>query len=268
MGETFRSILLKRQIDEVLFVRLNHITSPDEIYAGSSLIVPENAQAATFSPLGSLDDSGTLLDMAVKTNSNPWTLVARNNWQGTWDVIPGEMIFGNASQTQPDVNPISPFIAKVEITPLPLIQGETTEIKISATQPINLSGTLTGQQLHFFENKANEYIAFQGIYRMTDPGLYPIDLNGDVPGGSPFKFEQSILIVQRPRIEDPPLTVDSETTDPAITGPEDALVEKVVSVITPDRLWDGIFKAPIDVPNGYALFPDCTTDGYGNLRSF
>jgi len=268
LGETFRSILLKHQINEALFVRLNRITSPDEIYAGSSLIVPENAQAATFSPLGSLDDSESLLDMAVKTNSNPWTLVGRNNWQGDWDVIPGEMIFGNAGQTQKDINPISPFISKVEITPLPLIQGETTEIKITTTQPINLSGTLTGQQLHFFENKQNEYIAFQGIYRMTDQGIYPINLNGDVPGGSPFKFEQSILVVQRPRIEDPPLSVDSETIDPAITGPEDALVDKIVSVITPDRLWDGAFNAPIDVPNGYALFPDCTTDGYGNLRSF
>ncbi|MGD0005150.1 MAG: peptidoglycan DD-metalloendopeptidase family protein [Anaerolineaceae bacterium] len=268
LGETFRSILLKHQIDETLFVRLNHITSPDEIYAGSSVIVPENEQAATFSPLGSLDDSETLLDMAVKTNSNPWTLVERNNWQAIWDVIPGEMVFGNADQTQTDINPISPFISTVEITPLPLIQGETTEIKITTRQPINLSGTLTGQQLHFFQNKENEYVAFQGIYRMTDQGIYPIDLNGDVPGGSPFKFEQSILVVQRPRIEDPPLTVDSETTDPAITGPEDALVDKVVNVITADRLWDGAFKAPIDVPKGYALFPDCTTDGYGNLRSF
>jgi LysM repeat protein len=165
LGETFKSILLKTQIDEALFVRLNHITSPDEIYAGSSLIVPENEQAAKFSPLGSLNDSETLLDMAVKTNSNPWTLVERNNWQGIWDVIPGEMVFGNASQTQTDVNPISPFISKVEITPLPLIQGETTEIKITTTQPINLSGTLTGQQLHFFENKENEYVAFQGIYQ-------------------------------------------------------------------------------------------------------
>ena len=268
LGETFKSILLKTQIDEALFVRLNHITSPDEIYAGSSLIVPENEQAAKFYPLGALDDSETLLDMAVKTNSNPWALVGRNNWQGIWDVIPGEMVFGNASQIQTDVNPISPFISKVEITPLPLIQGETTEIKITTRQPINLSGTLTDQQLHFFKNKENEYVAFQGIYRMTDQGIYPIDINGDVPRGSPFKFEQSILVVQRFRIEDPPLPVDPITTDPAITGPEDALVDKAVSVITPDRLWDGTFKAPIDVPKGYALFPDCTTDRYGNLRSY
>jgi len=268
LGDTFQSILLKHQLDETLFVRLNHITSPTEIYAGSGLIIPETDQAAQFIPLGSMDTGETLLDLSVKTNSNPWTLIGRNKLSGAWDTIPGAMIFGNSSQTQKDVSPISPYISKVEITPLPLIQGETTEIKITTTQPINLSGTLTGQTLHFFKESDNEYIAFQGIYRMTDQGIYPIDLTGDLNGGSSFKFEQSILVALRPRIEDPTLPVDPITTDPNITGPEDALVDKIVSVITPDRLWDGPFKTPIDVPKGYALFPDCTTDRFGNLRSY
>jgi len=268
LGETFKSILLKHQFDETLFVRLNHITSPDEIYAGSSLIVPEDAQAAQYSALGSLNDNDTLFDMAVKSKSNPWTLVETNSYQGTWDTVPGEMVFGSTDQTQADTSPISPFISKVEISPLPLIQGETTEIKVSTTQPITLSGELTGHQLHFFKEKENEYVAFQGIYRMTNPGIYPININGDVPGGSPFQFEQSILVVLRPRIEDAPLPVDPVTTDPTITGPEDALIKKVISVITPDRLWDGQFKNPIDVPKGYSLFPDCVTDRFGNLRAY
>jgi murein DD-endopeptidase MepM/ murein hydrolase activator NlpD len=268
LGETFSSILLKHQFDEALFVRLNHITSPNEIYAGSSLIVPEDQQAAQFSPLGSLNNGDTLLDMSVKTNSNPWTLVGRNNSQGTWDIIPGEMVFGTTGQTQADVSPISPLISKVEISPLPLIQGETTEIKVTTTQPVNLSGVLTGHDLHFFKEKDNEYIAFQGIYRMTNQGIYPIDLSGDAPGGGSFKFEQSILVALRPRIEDAPLPVDPITTDPTITGPEDALIKSVVSVITPNRLWDGPFKNPIDVPQGYSLFPDCVTDRFGNLRAY
>jgi murein DD-endopeptidase MepM/ murein hydrolase activator NlpD len=268
LGETFKSILLKHQFDEALFVRLNHITSPNEIYAGTSLIVPEDAQSAQYSPLGSLTGDETLLELAVKTNSNPWSLVGRNSLQGTWDAIPGEMVFGNASQTQADTSSISPYISKVEISPLPLIQGETTEIKVTTTQPVNLSGKLTGHELHFFKAKENEYVAFQGIYRMTNPGIYPINLNGDLTGGSSFQFEQSILVVLRPRIEDAPLPVDPVTTDPTITGPEDALIKKVISVITPDRLWDGAFKPPIDVPKGYAMFPDCTTDRFGNLRAY
>ena len=268
LGDTFQSILLKNQLDKTLFVRLNHITSPNEIYAGSSLIVPESEQAVQSSPLGSLSTDETLLDLSVKTNSNPWTLVGRNNRQGIWDAVPGEMVFGNTSQTQAEVSPISPFISKVEITPLPLIQGETTEIKITTSRPINLSGTLTGQQLHFFKVTENEYVSLQGIYRMTAQGIYPIDINGDVPGESAFKFEQSILVVLRPRIEDPRLPVDPITTDPTITGPEDALVDKVISVISPDRLWDGPFKPPVDVPEGYALSPDCTTDRFGNLRAY
>jgi murein DD-endopeptidase MepM/ murein hydrolase activator NlpD len=268
LGETFKSILLKHQLDKALFVRLNHITSPNEIYAGSSLIVPEDAQAAQYSPLGSLADSDTLFDMAVKNKSNPWALVGTNSFQGTWDTVPGEMVFGITGQTQADTSPISPFISRVEISPLPLIQGETTEIKVTTTQPINLSGELTGHQLNFFKEKENEYVAFQGIYRMTNPGIYPININGDVPGGSSFQFEQSILVALRPRIEDAPLPVDPVTTDPTITGPEDALIKKVVSVITPDRLWDGQFKNPIDVPKGYSLFPDCVTDRFGNLRAY
>ncbi len=268
LGETFKSILLKHQFDEALFVRLNHITSPNEIYAGTSLIVPEDLQSAQYSPLGSLTDDETLLDLSVKTNSNPWTLVGRNSLQGTWDTVPGEMVFGNANQAQADSSSISPYISKVEISPLPLIQGETTEIKVTTTRPVNLSGELTGHALHFFKDKENQYVAFQGIYRMTNPGIYPINLSGEVTGGSSFQFEQSILVVQRPRIEDAPLPVDPVTTDPTITGPEDDLIRKVISVITPDRLWDGVFKPPIDVPKGYEMFPDCTTDRFGNLRAY
>ena len=268
LGETFKSILLKHQLDEALFVRLNHITSPNEVYAGSSLIVPEDQQAAPLSPLGSLANDDTLFDLAVRTNSNPWTLVGRNAWQGTWDTVPKEMAFGTASQTQADASPISPFISKVEISPLPLIQGETTEIKVTTTQPVTLSGQLTGHDLHFFKEKDNEYVAFQGIYRMTDPGIYPINLSGDVTGGGSFQFEQSILVALRPEIKDAPLPVDPITTDPTITGPEDALIKKYIDVISPDRLWDGQFKNPIDVPQGYSLFPDCITDRFGNLRAY
>jgi spore germination protein len=41
LGETLRSLSRKYQVSTETLVRLNHLTSPIELYAGSSLIIPE-----------------------------------------------------------------------------------------------------------------------------------------------------------------------------------------------------------------------------------
>jgi len=268
LGETFRSLLLRNQVPEELFVRLNRITSPSEIYAGSPLIVPQANQSQKLLPVDSLSQNDSLLELSVKLKENPWSLIQINKFQGLWDALPSEMVFIKGTDSNQESSTISSSITKVEISPLPLIQGETTEIKVFTKEPLTLNGSLTGQQLKFYSEKQNEYIAFQGIYRMSEPGIFPIQLEGKTSNGNSFNFEQGVLLVARTRIEDPRLPVDPVTTDPNITGPEDDLVNNIISQMTSDRLWNGAFKAPIDVPKGYSLDPDCITDRFGNLRAY
>ena len=268
LGESFRSLVLSNQVPEELFVRLNRITSPSEIYAGSPLIIPQAEQSKALYPGNTLSQNGSLLELSIKSKDNPWTLTLNNKFKGLWDVLPSEIVFIKGTDSNQASSAISPQITKVEISPLPLVQGETTEIRVFTQEPVQLNGSLTGQLLEFHSEKPNEYIAFHGINRMNEPGVFPIYLEGKTSDGNSFTFEQGVLLTPRPRFEDPRLPVDPVTTDPKITGPENDLVNNIINQRTPDRLWDGAFKAPVDVPKGYSLDPDCITDRYGNLRAY
>jgi murein DD-endopeptidase MepM/ murein hydrolase activator NlpD len=268
LGQSFRSLVLSNQVPEDLFVRLNRITSPSEIYAGSPLIVPQADQAQGLIPGDMLSQDESLLELSVKLKENPWSMTMNNKLQGLWDALPSEMVFVKGSDSNQESSAISPQISSVAISPLPLIQGETTEIKVVSNEPLQLTGSLTGQRLNFYSEKPNEYIAFHGIDRMSEPGIFPINLEGKTFGGNSFSFEQGVLLGPRPRLEDPRLPVDPVTTDPTITGPENDLVNNIVTQSSPDRLWEGAFRAPVDVPKGYSLDPDCITDRFGNLRAY
>ena len=60
--------------------------------------------------------------------------------------------------------------------------------------PIDLSGNLLGQELHFFEDDTGEYIALQGIHVMMTPGQYPLSISGESTNGAKFNFNQMVLL--------------------------------------------------------------------------
>ena len=96
---------------------------------------------------------------------------------------------------------------------------------------------------------------------MLDPGLYPLRLDVTLPDGSLQSFEQMVLVQPGNFPIDPGLEVDPATIDPAVTGPEDQWLSSLTSVITPDKLWQGIFQLPVD--SQY-----CIRSGYGDRRSY
>lgn len=57
------------------------------------------------------------------------------------------------------------------------------------------------------------------------------------------------------------LFVDAKTIDPAVTEPEDAQILGLVSSVTPERYWNGVFRSP-------AYFPDAFTSRFGNRRTY
>jgi hypothetical protein len=85
-------------------------------------------------------------------------------------------------------------ITSVSVDPLPLVQGSTAQIKVSASQAVTLSGTLVDQPLHFFSAADGSQVAFQGIYAMADPGVYPLRIDATLADGSIQSFEQMVPI--------------------------------------------------------------------------
>lgn len=259
LGATLRTISRQYQVDENTIVRLNQLTSPSQIYVGSTLILPEKEQAVDPKPIAILGEGETSLETAARSYSNPWKLVLQNRKESTALFLSGELIFSDAPQQSGGLFG-SPLIQNIEITPLPLRQGKTHLIRVLTSTPLNLSGTLNNLPLSFFQEADNQYIAIQGIHAMAQPGLALLTLQAQADDQSSFAFEQPILLEPGYYPQDVPLAVDPATLDPAITQPEDELIRTITKPATPQRYWTEKFRVPVDEP--------CIRSWFGSRRSY
>lgn len=261
-GDTLRSLSRRNQVPEDSLRKLNHITSPSELYAGVDLLLP---QKDNFTPLSQriLINSGeSLLEAAVLENSDPWTLASVNELNGTWQAAPGDILYnpiGSTENSGPSGMP-SAFI-KANVSPLPMIQGDTTTITVQAAPGVTLGGMLADQPLHFFSQEDGSFVALQGLHAMLEPGAYPLRLDATLPDGIQQSYEQMVLIKSGNYPNDPLLPVEPAFIDPAVTVPELEQLTKLVTPATPTRYWNGLFQSP-------SYFNDCFTSRYGNRRTY
>jgi murein DD-endopeptidase MepM/ murein hydrolase activator NlpD len=261
-GQTLESISQQYQVPVDTLINLNHITSPMELYAGSSIIVPQQEGAGNKTVAQTIFQKGdTLLEASAKNGLNPWAMVLSNGLDGTWDSIPGESVFFQPVSGETATEMLNPFINSVSILPLPIVQGNSLEIDVKTKDPITLGGSLGSYTLNFVLSEQNRYIALQGINAMQAKGLYPLRLFGTFADGTGFDYQQNVLIKPGYFPQDPKLTVPPETMDPAVTGPEDKQIAAIVAAVNSTRYWTGLFRAPVDEPI-------CINSGYGDRRSY
>ena len=260
LGETFSSMAIRYQISTDLLARLNRVTSPQELYAGASLVLPENQEKGTAQAHAMLETGQSVLEVSAGIGENPWTsiLLKKENSENTQ--IPGEIFYSKNLEEQ-QFSSISPAIISIEINPIPLVQGKTTVIRIHTTKPITFSGELAGKELHFFEEEKNVFTSLQGVYALASPGLTNFTLSGVTESGGRFSFEEMVILKAGYYPNDPPLTVDPTTIDPAVTKPEEDMIANIVKPATPTRYWSGIFRVPVDEPV-------CYKSTFGNRRSY
>jgi murein DD-endopeptidase MepM/ murein hydrolase activator NlpD len=272
-GETLLSLSRRLQVPSDTLVRLNHLTSPAELYAGSTLVLPEQSSATAAPRRSVLAPGQSLLELAVANNTSPWSYVISNQLAGTSTAIPGDVLLvpqasptGTTTSSAPGALPGA--ISSVTINPDPFVQGKVAVIEVAGEPGMHLGGSLVGHKLNFFPEKDGGYTSLQGIHAMTEPGLYTLVLSGTLPAlngvpGAAFAFSQGMLISDGHYPFDPVLTVSPETIDPAVTGPEDAEWTALTAPATPEKLWDGIFQSPAPPP-----YSDCWPSTFGNRRSF
>jgi murein DD-endopeptidase MepM/ murein hydrolase activator NlpD len=260
-GETIRSLSKRYQVSEELLNKLNRITSPSEVYVGSSLILLQQDNQVKLDSAKMLSVGSTLLDLAIENNGNPWSYAIGNGETSTWSHNPAEMVFLDSSGQDNVFSSISPRIKSVQISPLPLSQGDTAQILIETNEPLEFDGTLGEYDLKFYKAGENKYVALQGIHAMSQIGLIPINLSFSDVSGNVSSFQQSLLLKAGGFGQDPPLMVDSETIDPAVTKPEENQIKSITSLNKTEKMWEGLWKPP-------TANPECIKSRYGNRRSY
>jgi len=260
-GETLRSLSRQYRVDEMALRKLNHLVSPTEVYAGYKLIILQQEGKPGWPARSNLEPGETMLELAVRQDTDPWTLTEINQLSGTWASLPGDVLYLPSGNSEAKMTGLPAVFSTVDVTPLPSIQGTTVKIHIAVTEPVSLGGMLIDRPLHFFQIEEGSWVALQGVHALTEPGIYPLRLEATLPDGTVQSFEQMVLIKSGYYPNDPILVVNLEMIDPAITEPEDAQIRDLVSQATPERYWEGVFQSP-----GY--FPDCYNSLYGNRRLY
>jgi murein DD-endopeptidase MepM/ murein hydrolase activator NlpD len=203
----------------------------------------------------------SLLEASVGLNLNPWSAQFIGQRTPNDPILPGEILYSKTQDAKVEISSISPLITKVQITPLPLVQGKTISIRVFTTQPVVLNGKLVGKDLQFFQEKENQYVALQGVYALANAGLSPFQLSGTSSLGSSFDFEEMLILKSGFFPNDPPLIVDPTTMDPAVTTPEEDQIARIVGPATLVKYWQKKFRVPVDQPV-------CDKSRFGNRRSY
>jgi murein DD-endopeptidase MepM/ murein hydrolase activator NlpD len=259
-GETLASLSARYGIPAGTLAQMNRLTSPYQVYAGDALIMPAGDGGTLSGKPVPVAAGEPLLEAAILNGTSPWALASANGLAGASAALPGQAyLLPAADGTPPSALPAD--MGAVAVTPLPLVQGKTVEVRVKAPAGAQLSGALGSYPLNFFPFDGG-YVALQGINNQLDPGLYPMTLKVTAPAGE-VSFSQAVAVLAGKFITDPPLTVDPKTVDPAVTVPEDAQWAALGKPVTPDKLWDGQFQSPVPPE-----LKDCWTSLFGNRRTY
>ncbi len=259
-GDSLRSLSRRTQVSDELLIKLNRLVSPAQLYVGTSLIIPMQEQQEPLRTRITTTKGESLFELAVKQGSDPWSLVSVNKLSGTWDALPGDILYSPTGSSEGNATGLPSAFLSASIEPLPLVQGSTEVIRARVQEGASLSGKLVDMPLHFFQANG-EQVALQGIHALLEPGVYPLLMEATLADGSKQSFEQMLLVTSgNYSSEDIPLN-DPSFIDPAVTEPELENIVALTTPATPTRYWTDIFTSP-------ATDPDCFTSRYGTRRTY
>lgn len=262
-GDSYRSLMRQTQVPDELFRKLNRVVSPSEFYVGANMIVPIQDQTQ-YSKRVSPATGESMLEFAVKNNTDVWSLASINHLEGSWSGLPGDTLYVPGEDGGNNASGLPSAFISAEIRDLPIKQGGTGVISVTAQPGVSLGGVLVDHPLHFFPSQGGLQVALQGVHALLDPGVYPLRLDATLPDGSTQSYEQLVLIVSGNYPEDPLLYVDPATIDPASTEAELQQLIAITTPATPNRLWVGEFISPAIAYAESTYF----TSRYGNRRTY
>ena len=258
-GDSLRSLSRRTQVADDQLKKLNRLVSPTELYVGVGLIVPvqeeQNRLTARMTPAA----GESLLELAIKQGSDPWTLAAINKLGGSWDTIPGDILYSPTGDSGGNATGLPSAFLSASIEPLPIVQGGTEVLQVQTQEGVSVSGMLVDMPLHFFQANS-EQVALQGVHALLEPGVYPLLIQATLIDGSKQSFEQMVLVTSG-NYSSEELYVPPETVDPIVSETENQHIFSIISPATSTRLWSGIFASP-------ALYADQFTSRYGTRRTY
>ena len=258
-GDTLRSLSRRTQVSDEQLKKLNRLISPTELYVGVSLILPVQEGQSPLNARTAISIGESLLEVAIKQGSDPWTLAGLNKLNGTWDILPGDVLYSPANNNGGNATGLPSAFVSASIEPLPVVQGGTEIIRVQPQEGAVISGMLVDKPLHFFQADGDQ-VALQGVHALLEPGVYPLKIEATFADGNKQSFEQMVLVTSGNYFSEK-LAVPPETIDPAVSERENQQINSITNPSTATKFWDGVFSSP-------AIYPDQFTSRFGTRRTY
>ena len=264
-GDQLRSILLRNRLSIENFKKLNPITSPAEIFIGSTLVLPQTDSESSSRSNAVLGPSDSQFSSALHNGLNPWTYFVENGFEPSTS-LPGDVFYYPAGDQVNTVSSFSNQVTRIDVNPLPASQGHTSTVYIYAKSPGNFSGTYGNKPISFFQNaEIGFYYALNGISAIAEPGLIPLRITGQFENGEKFSIEQNLLITSG-GYRNEALTVEQTTVEEEVVQAENEQIHSLLEAVSPEKLWVETFRFPVDgslEDNSIAF-----SSYFGNRRSY
>jgi murein DD-endopeptidase MepM/ murein hydrolase activator NlpD len=260
LGESFMSLVRRYSLDEQTFAHLSGVVNPAQLRVGYPVLLATNRGEELNSARKLVNTQSSLLELSLISGFNPWSLVAANQLDGTWDIIPGDVILLPGTN-DPGPGAVPSPLSNIDVEGGEFVQGKTTILRVGAGGlPLQITGFMVDRRLTFFEHGDGDYVALQGVHVMSTPGFYPISIVGALPSGEIFELTQ-LVEVKEGEYESEKITVDPSYLDPAVTQPEEEYIAAIASAITGEKYWSGVFLPP-------SPYADVINSKFGTRRSF
>jgi len=263
LDDTLSAIASRYETTVQVLAQANGIENPDLIHPGQRLVIP----SASPTPEPTIQEQvhvvqrgETLYRIARRYGTTVQALVAANNLANPNLIFRGQKLIIPSAMASPAEPLPAPFTA-VELTPSPVVQGQTLVVKVQAEGIAGLSGLYDEGRLVIFVEGEGEHWALVGIHVLTEAGAHPLKLTATDTEGQQTEVLLSVPVVDGGYgVENIVLSPGrSALLDPDLLKAERERLAQVFGVFGRQQLWVGSFTVPVKGP---------ITSKFGTQRSY
>ena len=210
--------------------------------------------------IGGRDDGGSWLEVRLPDESSGWVKASLVTLRRAYDSIPTVPTPSPPPTPTGTPAPMDPSLPIV-LAPPAVARGDPFLVRLRAPGVSQAVASLDNVQAGLFPSGADTFAGILGTSSDAAPGEHIVHVTAVGPGGDATPMEVGLNVVDTGYPEQS-LTFDQQTAallDPALRQAELERLTAVWSVVTPDRLWQGMWSRPVT---------GTVSSGFGALRTY
>ncbi len=274
VGDTLSEIALKYNVSLTQLTALNNISNPDIILAGQTLTIPGDHTSAAGRAIGTTqtytvrpgDTLGTIASrFGVRTAH-----LAQVNRLANVDLIEvGQTLTIPTEQPTPATLPLPAPFASIHFSEPRIIQGRTLVIHATLATTATLTAEFETRSIPL-AGDGRHYWGLVGIHALSEVGVYPVTFRATLPNGAVSTVTRDVVVTTGPYGTE---TIIVEPGREGLLAPEVVKAEAtklsfIWNQVTPQKLWSGAFRYPVDDPHLTSAFGTRRSYGGGPVNGF